>query len=111
MNVRFERCKQLWERIKELESSAEALKSAAGARVLVKVVENKAGVADHIIPILIEEVSYYKEKLEKLMMTERMSPQDGSIHEFDDRITSSNGTCFDDTQETEEKDIQSGEED
>ena len=60
-NERLDKCKQLWEKTKELDDIAIIPKS----KDMVK--EYKAGVADFIIPILIGEILYYKETLEKLM--------------------------------------------
>jgi hypothetical protein len=124
-NERFEKSKQLWDGAEEIDSRTILPESERKAY--------KSKVADFVVPILMEEVAHYKgilekwmslwkeqQRLERLIEAEeafeklqqqqaelitRMSPQDGSVHEFDDRITSGNGTCFDCDSEDEKQEV------
>lgn len=117
-NIRFDRCKNLWNQVKDLEQKSKNFTKKSSSLEKFK---NTA--ADLIIPILIGEVNYYKKALEEFtslnnkiirldkmieadekfeefektlnQMEIRMSPQDGSNHAFDDRTISSDEIGYD----------------
>jgi DNA-binding transcriptional MerR regulator len=79
-NERFDKCKQLWDKTKELD----VLATAATSKDIV--VKYKAGVADFVVPILIDEVLYYKGILEEWMSLQNKIRRLGRIIEAEEKV-------------------------